>query len=596
MERAAINRSAKLGGSSSSSSSKLSAMKSAEKPKPIRPRNALKELNCSHLRSSQPRESSRSGCFGGLLSNPSSSSTAVSCGKNALRNSKNPPRTPTSAPPISKSIRPAVSRKNPARPSFAFLKRSVGDLDRRKVPESVLSRRGKSDKLFVLGREISAEISLFKHGTGPKDRSNSKSREGREEDRISNSKTPTSGRTATPPVQPTISPEFSTLSTLPTPACFAAGHLLTGVQDRRKCRPRGILNGGLNSIDSITLGSQASFTPPPPVEASVKWHSSPSSKKVFPRCSTSGCVAEASSIIEKNSTDKSPSDRHLLNTSPEASSINGFFSPKKKNSEKSPSDHHLQYTSPVLEIYRSPDSGSGLSPFSMILQKASGVQRLKNCDPETSVNSWGDCNVMVTPSSCSSSGRMIMEEEASGGFSCTPLPDQSLFPRSILSESFGFGCSPISLGSVDLSRFQRPSHLQISPRISWRDGLISRIWSLEEGEMSKTLEGCSENSDFEMVEDQASAQGFGSFELWRKKGEDIREHYIMSPDDSEWTLFFKNHLFEVEHRSDLLRLDPMSKGGGAGRSCLTSVPSPLLFASVLVWILFSLGSLWRCSK
>ncbi|XP_068666989.1 uncharacterized protein [Aristolochia californica] len=50
--------------------------------------------------------------------------------------------------------------------------------------------------------------------------------------------------TTTPPLQASVSPEIpdGVVGGLPsTPACFAAGHVLVGVSDKRKCRPRGIL-------------------------------------------------------------------------------------------------------------------------------------------------------------------------------------------------------------------------------------------------------------------------------------------------------------------------------------------------------------------
>ncbi|KAG9446871.1 hypothetical protein H6P81_012999 [Aristolochia fimbriata] len=99
--------------------------------------------------------------------------------------------------------------------------------------------------------------------------------------------------TTTPPLQASVSPEIpdGIVGALPsTPACFAAGHVLVGVSDKRKCRPRGILtvqnevhNSGscADRIIQNVLGfskvanlDRASLSPSP-AQASINWISSP---------------------------------------------------------------------------------------------------------------------------------------------------------------------------------------------------------------------------------------------------------------------------------------------------------------------------------
>lgn len=62
------------------------------------------------------------------------------------------------------------------------------------------------------------------------------------------SNTKYNSNTKTPPVQVSVSPEIqcgssvmSATATTVTPACYGGGHVLTGVIDKRKCKPRGIL-------------------------------------------------------------------------------------------------------------------------------------------------------------------------------------------------------------------------------------------------------------------------------------------------------------------------------------------------------------------
>ncbi|CAA7400399.1 unnamed protein product [Spirodela intermedia] len=710
MERAAINRPAKLG---RRSSSETPSRKSEVKTKARGSRNPLKELNGGYLPPVHSREGGpRRGCFGRLLSNSSSSSSSSSSRANILPKSRPLPRTPTSAPPNSRAVRCLKSsvdaRKNQSRPSFEVQKHSASDRNQRPAAAVTLQRwnRGKLGGLSAAaigkgkptnepkwellrhGRERPAAIShvcaglgadLEKSGTPMSlckisygSGSDDPAGEEGDQSQIQNSQTPTSTRTATPPVQATISPEFGGQSMLPTPACFAAGHLLTGVQDRRKCRPRGILNGGssgLHIADSGSLGfhvcssakSQASLTPPPPLVASVRWLSSPGNGQSgrLEEVSSSNsrlCLAEASvswflspkenlagkSTLQNfspnsnnlGSSGTTPwSNHHLLGVSPASLTETACNSPELRG-WLTPSSSNFEKTPPALEICRSPASSSGLSPFSMILQKASAISKFKDHSPQdkgrchylsSAVNSpfsgdsHGNSNVMCTPSSCSSPSRQVgqldpfglhpMAEEAVGNL-CSSPPHQELssggskpaLPFS--TQSFHFGCPPTPLNSVDLSCFQRPSCLQSSAkvkpqfrgensspsemRISWREGLISRIFDMHEfthsfwspekedggcqeenqltSELDRKLECTPGSSKFTKVNELNAALGFGSFEFsgYEQQREQnsggegpfpsptpcaeslqIDEHCLMASDDSDWTLFFKNHLFEV---------------------------------------------------
>uniref|UniRef100_A0A7N0TFX0 Uncharacterized protein n=1 Tax=Kalanchoe fedtschenkoi TaxID=63787 RepID=A0A7N0TFX0_KALFE len=89
--------------------------------------------------------------------------------------------------------------------------------------------------------------------------------------------------------RPLCLPRFSVdlLSCLPTPVCFGAGHVISGVSDKRKCRPRGVLVVGENcsGIDGLPnydnlhgnwdADSGHMVVPPLPAEASMHWLLSP---------------------------------------------------------------------------------------------------------------------------------------------------------------------------------------------------------------------------------------------------------------------------------------------------------------------------------
>ncbi|KAL6582407.1 hypothetical protein OROMI_006421 [Orobanche minor] len=95
----------------------------------------------------------------------------------------------------------------------------------------------------------------------------------------------------TPPVEASVSPEILcgphskslVTKSAATPVCYGAGHLLSGVTDKRKCRRRGTLEGGCERInlfddeknkENVTSDSWDSLIPLPS-EALVRWALSP---------------------------------------------------------------------------------------------------------------------------------------------------------------------------------------------------------------------------------------------------------------------------------------------------------------------------------
>ncbi|KAI3794768.1 hypothetical protein L1987_37406 [Smallanthus sonchifolius] len=98
----------------------------------------------------------------------------------------------------------------------------------------------------------------------------------------SNAESSSTATTKTPPAEPSVSPEIQSnlchsvlVSGAEPSTCYAVGHVLSGVTDRRKCKARGILSVGKTGQKMVTK-SRPSMIPFPPVEASVSWHLSPS--------------------------------------------------------------------------------------------------------------------------------------------------------------------------------------------------------------------------------------------------------------------------------------------------------------------------------
>ncbi|XP_057793821.1 uncharacterized protein LOC131010346 [Salvia miltiorrhiza] len=92
----------------------------------------------------------------------------------------------------------------------------------------------------------------------------------------------------TPPVEASLSPEIQpqsqsrmlVLESVGTPVCYGAGHLVSGVSDRRKSKRRGSLKGipfsdaKRDDNDNVSVDLQESWIPLL-AEASVRWHLSP---------------------------------------------------------------------------------------------------------------------------------------------------------------------------------------------------------------------------------------------------------------------------------------------------------------------------------
>lgn len=679
-----MNRPSNLG---RKSSEETLAKKSETKKKPS-PQNPLKDLNGGGAYPpSGSADAPRGGCFGFLLSSSSS--------KDSLPKSKPFQRTPRSAPPVPRTLasknslkasRFPGSQKNASKPSLEASKQIKSKKPSKPRTSDLLQRwnrrkpsseeKGQSSGNSLDGKNPGPELS-FEVDFGEKVETLSGLRSGAclactpektlrgfalgvvleaKEVELKPSNTPTSA--TTPPIQASISPEVPAGSSVaPTPACFAAGHVIAGVHDRRKCRPRGILTVG-EGPPEVTRNPvcRDSSTPPPIAGASIHWLSSPSenvnsglisSFSSSSRVHLSHCNAEASANWLRPPCEvraEGVLENALL--SPKTSTLGNKCSPDLRNWNISPanSNHPMEspqlggllcLNSPVLEttpssgygFRRTPSTGSSISPFSMILESVAAsskcilpkpYQERGHCYGSAlgtspfSGESWVEGNVCSTLSSYSSSRK--------GGFPAFEMDSMvDLLGTANLSlnlktnkvsdtlpspgRSFQFGCTVTPLNSVDLIHFQQPSCngtsapkeacfqgqglLRSETRISWRDGLVSRIFELGELDCSQWPSDDEDNVNCHGEDNAQSmfdlrfepnisssvlkdgnerhlASGFGSIEFACDEtavqksvaevppgpiscSESLSRQGVelVSSGDSNWTLFYENHLFEL---------------------------------------------------
>ncbi|KAK8949690.1 hypothetical protein KSP39_PZI006204 [Platanthera zijinensis] len=505
--------------------SKSGKARSSETEKMAGARNPLSDLNIISIPPIQASaEAQRRGCFRFIRPNSSSSKQIF------VPRSKSQPRTPKSAPP---------NLKKPANPKAPDLLHKWNELR----PSSKGVTGGKTSRQQPILNPADSEVKEDKQlSTTP--RSNS-----------------------TPPIQASISPEIPcSLSTAPTPVCFAAGHVMAGVQDRRKCRPRGILTIGQKQSNVSWISSAS----PPCNEASVCWFSSP--LKIG---NGSGSDKSNSSILKA-----------------------------KFEGQTTPSS--------CTGILKTPTSGSSISPFSAIVQTAEASSRLQVLPPPNenqgyrygdvseispcSVKSWSNNDAVSTPSSYTKSrsngvisplGDSTLDLEARRLPTRTVLEKHQTDESPLNSSSFRFGCKPTFLNSIDLNCFKNSRFNELLKAekkkdkssasevgISWREGLLSRIFETGDLDSYQSFFVDDERYDYPRDGDESSngssifekGNGFGSYEFPaenNKIGDQMcqskvpplcsnsvaesisTDGVLISSGDSDWTLFYKNNLFEV---------------------------------------------------
>ncbi|CAL1404766.1 unnamed protein product [Linum trigynum] len=467
-------------------------------------------------------------------------------------------KTPKSAP-ISRPSR-GDREKVKGIPSACLYKRQSGKnpkpipgvsrLDTVRNPVSKLENSGSGDKGCIVEESNSTPLRLIVAGSGL-DVTVDRCKKGSSLN--SNSE---SSNTKTPPLHASISPEIqqqcqssalstaaTKVATTATPVCYGAGHLLSGVTDKRKCRPRGLLVvGEAKSVDKFDINDDH--------EAD-------------------------DAIIDGNGINLSPSNL------PIKASMHWLLSPVEKDNECSSGNGGAQDLSKEHTERRMKRA----SVTSSDMETSPLEEKIAGCGGEDgsrfSMDLLCSVNLLQTPES--DSGEKGKKYNQGWGFELDSV-DQH-WPAS---SSFQFNLPTTASNSVvDLSQFQNPldikeSRLSISTfddmthsevRISWRDGLVSRIFEMDE------LDCCCKclSDEEEDIEDEPLQTRELDLDIENSRTSDVcietssgGKHRVLDgkakdglllpaesmnisrdgdalfqSDDSDWTQCYKNQLFKV---------------------------------------------------
>ncbi|KAL5583584.1 hypothetical protein UlMin_016026 [Ulmus minor] len=511
------------------------AVKTERRKKKKIPRNPLEDLNgCSSNSSEASSMSVKAprGCLRFFLS-PASSS-----------------KTPKSAPT-------SKDKRNPS---------SLYQCHSGKNPISKTTSLESEPKLKILAKpQPSTPLSKVPIGKPPEDNSDTK----------------------TPPVQPSVSPEIqcgSSLVSTITPACYGAGHVVSGITDKRKCRPRGLLAVGENGTPfARNEDENAKFSIiPSPIEASMHWLLSPCDEEEDGGHKNGSCQSQtlAGSILLDSPFSPSPSNGLASDTS-------------NTTNTTDPSRKRTSFSSPT-----------GVPEFEQLLNKAAPCSEGRNCSYDVSVenspfsmDSLGSGNVICTPGSDSSADRYVDSLRLSRDNSkkdqfgyglgsmaddlrTTSLAPNRLESRECIDLSFQFDSVTTSCSSVCLAQFRQILDDQSSwnsvstmgnandsesqMRISWREGLMSQIYEMDD--CCRCLSDEEEEANVDASFDQMLAKTSWSPQV-SDKNQQVEEKSeengppkascscaesistdgggLLASGDSDWTLSYKNELFQV---------------------------------------------------
>lgn len=353
----------------------------------------------------------------------------------------------------------------------------------------------------------------------------------------------------TPPVQASVSPEIqcgsSMVSTTTTPACYGAGHVVSGITDKRKCRPRGILAIGDNNTGFIKGKALCDFDDDYVVEDTVKGVVTNSDTSMVP------LPTEASMhwLLSPCNEDDEDHKENFENGSCGFQSLSGTVIP---HSPFSPSSGHrfssdVHNSTSVSKCTRrnsSLISPIGLPLFQETLEPVNGhfdvlslplsTPGCKNVtlkerriyrydlDGESSsfsMDSLGSGNVVCTPQSDSSTDRHAgllwltsdnhkayqFDSELASATEALRVASSSLNSHASVKDqmdlSFQFDSLTTSCNSVVLAQFQQvlrdqgswnssstlENESQSQMRISWREGLMSQICEMDEFDCCRCL-------------------------------------------------------------------------------------------------------------
>ncbi|KAF9603115.1 hypothetical protein IFM89_033840 [Coptis chinensis] len=412
----------------------------------------------------------------------------------------------------------------------------------------------------------------------------------------------------TPPVEASISPEIQCGSTFTSSksTCFGAGHILSGVTDKRKCRPRGILavegekdlgyllkdgfpiDDDDDSFRGFVNNSRLSLIPAP-IEASMHWILPPGKDE-----------SDYKENVEDGSTPfHSPSS--LCSSGRGLSSDMSLCSGSTSNMGNSGRSACL--VSPCADL-----DFEGFLGSEGVMSKEKKACRfespLKKMSPSSGKDSLGSYNVICTPQSNSSSNGCVVElpwlknvKESWLEFDrmSNIHPATSLSPKSRISmwdpddvlplPGFSFQFTPRS-NVIDKTQPQKNSNdwptgilnascgnsSQSEMRISWRDGLVNRIFEMDDLDCCRLLsdeeeeeeENISCKLDENVVLDQSLSDKVLENEVVSEQPETDKPFNgkvleissscaesistegggeLITSRDSGWNLCYENHLF-----------------------------------------------------
>ncbi|XP_024960904.1 uncharacterized protein LOC112501491 [Cynara cardunculus var. scolymus] len=384
--------------------------------------------------------------------------------------------------------------------------------------------------------------------------------------------------TKTPPIEPSVSPEIqsslcrSVLVSGATPStCYGAGHVISGVIDKRKCKARGILSVGRrnplerdipeDNIDCISYGkrgkgifgkSRPSMIPFP-AEATISWHLSPSSagKTNYPKgLRQSSKIVESAIIPSCSSPRVPPSCTH----NPKFQCLLEPISNKvvKKPSATSPCDtpHHGAVISQE-EITSSFNFNAEWSPFSACSLSSGNVMQTPNSDSSLERRGslcWLKEGIQLNhkfKSDLDQVTDVFQHESLSLEDDASPWdpPSSDLTNLNHLRENSDSHASWVSnstSGNVSESQMH----------ISWRDGLISDAFDKDD------LDCCRLLSDEEMDADELLKSHMLFEHKVQADGNDKEtslpiqlnpcaesictdDSRLIASGDSDWTLYYK---------------------------------------------------------
>ncbi|KAF5187248.1 Gpi-anchored adhesin-like protein [Thalictrum thalictroides] len=597
-------------------------------------RNPLKDLNTTRT-ITKTRLNTRTFNYTSSSSNSSSnltSSLSIDSPKGCLRfflpNSKNPPsksskRTPKSAPISKPRCKPPISNKSQRTP---FLNKSQNDRDSNFGNFEHTPNPKSSVDLKECGSE-SLQWSFSRiliEGNCDDDRtpvvSKKECRSGLDEKEV------------TPPVQASISPEIQCGSSFTSgkSTCFGAGHVLSGIPDKRKCRARGILaveeekELGLFkdafSIDDKSFqwffdNSRQSLIPAP-IDASMHWLSPPGNKEEndhqkdsfqngstrFPSPSSSSSCGHGFStdICNSNSTSNTTSTKgkNICLVSPNVPLDFGLWG---SEAEMSNEKRGYQYETPHTKISPSSvgdcaclvcPSAAGDYEGCLGLKALMANEVTEQCNgflaekssPSNGGDSLGSYNAVCTPQSDSSLEDCVAGLSWFKNANCHEKP--SLSPQNHTSMCDPADVLPLPGFSFQFLRPTRPatplqktsndwslgissascgSSLQSQMRISWRDGVVSRIFEIDDLDCCRLLSddeeediSCKNGANVvendvtpnepvsELHENDKQQCNVNVFEKSNSCAESINAEggEVNTSSDSDWNLCYKNQLFE----------------------------------------------------